>query len=90
MLCPTPEMRDRCVELAPAHGIEVRTMHDPALHTHPAFAGCRAPAAARDRGGRRARARLPMANTLGDDAIDRIAGLVHAARVTTSRKAVTC
>ena len=37
VLCPTPEMRDRCVELAPSHGIEVRTMHDPALHTHPAF-----------------------------------------------------
>jgi hypothetical protein len=33
---------------------------------------------------------LPMANTLGDDAIERIAGLVHAARTHASRKAVSC
>jgi hypothetical protein len=31
-----------------------------------------------------------MANTLGDDAIERIAGLVHAARTLTSRKALAC
>jgi dTDP-4-amino-4,6-dideoxygalactose transaminase len=73
-------MRDRCVALAPSHGIEVRTMHDPALHTHPAFADApRGPLPVTEAAAARALA-LPMANTLDDDAVARIAGLVHAAR----------
>jgi dTDP-4-amino-4,6-dideoxygalactose transaminase len=80
VLCPTPAMRDRVVTLAPEHGIEVRTMHDPALHTHPAFADApRGPLPVTEAAAARALA-LPMANTLGDDAIARIADLVHAAR----------
>ena len=50
------------------------------LHTHPAFADCRR---IRCRVTEAAAARalaLPMANELGDDAIARIAGLVHAGR----------
>ncbi len=90
VLCPTPEMRDRCVELAPSHGIEVRTMHDPALHTHPAFESARRLALpVTDAAAARALA-LPMANTLSGDAIDRIAGLVRAARALPSRKALAC
>jgi dTDP-4-amino-4,6-dideoxygalactose transaminase len=80
VLCPTPAMRERAVALAPEHGIEVRTMHDPALHTHPAFAGApRGPLAVTETAAARALA-LPMANTLDDAAIARIAALVHAAR----------
>jgi dTDP-4-amino-4,6-dideoxygalactose transaminase len=80
VLCPTPEMRDRVVALAPAHGVQVRTMHDPALHTHPAFADCRRePLPVTEAAAARALA-LPMANTLGDEAVARIAALVHAAR----------
>jgi dTDP-4-amino-4,6-dideoxygalactose transaminase len=80
VLCPTPEMRDRCVDLAPSHGIQVRTMHDPALHTHPAFAGARrGPLPVTEAAAARALA-LPMANELDDDAVERIAGLLHAAR----------
>ena len=80
VLCPTPAMRDRVVALAPAHGVEVRTMHDPALHTHPAFKHAPSgPLPVTEAAAARALA-LPMANTLADEAIARIAGLVHAAR----------
>lgn len=90
VLCPTPEMRDRCVEFAPDHGVEVRTMHDPALHTHPAFEGAlRGPLPVTEAAAARALA-LPMSNTLGDAEIDRIAGLVHAARNNPIRSAVAC
>jgi dTDP-4-amino-4,6-dideoxygalactose transaminase len=79
VLCPTPEMRDRAVALAPSHGVEVRTMHDPALHTHPAFAHCRRePLPVTEVAAARALA-LPMANELDDDAVAAIAGLVRAA-----------
>ena len=89
VLCPTPEMRDRCVELAPAHGIEVRTMHDPALHTHPAFE-CTPPRAARDRRGRRTRAR-PADGQHARRRRDRPHRRPRARGARTpSRKAVTC
>jgi len=79
VLCPTPEMRDRAVALAPSHGVEVRTMHDPALHTHPAFAHYRRePLPVTEAAAERALA-LPMANELDDDAIAAISGLVLAA-----------
>jgi dTDP-4-amino-4,6-dideoxygalactose transaminase len=90
VLCPTPAMRDRCVELAPAHGVEVRTMHDPALHTHPAFASARrGPLPVTEGAAERALA-LPMANVLDDAAIERIAGLVHAAHTARPRSGVAC
>ena len=37
-LMPDADARDAVVAAAPAHGIEVRTLHDPPLHRHPAFA----------------------------------------------------
>ena len=80
VLCPTPEMRDRVVALAPSHGIEVRTMHDPAVHTHSAFAGARRePLPLTEVAAARALA-LPMANELDDADVARIAALVHAGR----------
>lgn len=78
-ICPTPGIRDRCVALAPEHGVEVRTMHEPALHTQPAFRHARRePLPVTEAAAARALA-LPMANTLSDADIERIAGLVHAA-----------
>jgi len=80
VLCPTPTMRDRIVALAPSHGVEVRTMHDPAVHTHPAFADARrTELPVTEVAAARALA-LPMANELDDAAIARIAALVHAGR----------
>jgi dTDP-4-amino-4,6-dideoxygalactose transaminase len=80
VLCPTPAMRDRALALAPDFGVEVRTMHDPALHTHPAFADCRRePLPVTEAAAARALA-LPMSNALDHAAIARIAELVHAAR----------
>lgn len=79
VLAPTPAARDRVVDLAPAHGIQVRTMHDPPLHRHPAFAGKRNHGLAiTDLVAERALA-LPMANDLGEDAVERIAALAAAA-----------
>jgi len=89
VLCPTPEMRDRCVDLARAHGIEVRTMHDPALHTHPAFEGARRLGLPVTEAAAARALALPMANTLSGDAIERIAGLVHAGHAR-SRSTVAC
>lgn len=79
LVMPTPGARSRALELAPEHGIEVRTMHDPPLHRHPAFA-------ARERGplevtevlAERALC-LPMANTMSEDELQRIVALVRSA-----------
>jgi dTDP-4-amino-4,6-dideoxygalactose transaminase len=75
-LCPSPASRERCLELSAGHGVEVRTMHDPPLHRHAAFAGRRQVdltvterISARSIG-------LPMANQLSETAIRRIALLV--------------
>jgi dTDP-4-amino-4,6-dideoxygalactose transaminase len=76
---PSPAVRARCVELAPAYGVELRTMHDPSLHRQPAFArhatGC---LDVTDRLGARALA-LPMANDLPDHAFERIPALLATA-----------
>jgi dTDP-4-amino-4,6-dideoxygalactose transaminase len=76
---PTAAARRRAVELAPEHAIEVRTMHDPPLHRHPAFAAhrrCALPVT--DALAARALS-LPMANSLGWEALERVADLVLAA-----------
>ena len=75
-LCPSPAVRERCVERSARHGVEVRTMHDPPLHRHPAFAGRRRVAlAVTDDLAARAIG-LPMANHLAEDAIRRIGAFV--------------
>jgi dTDP-4-amino-4,6-dideoxygalactose transaminase len=79
LLAPTPEIRDRCLELAPQHAIEIRTMHAPVLHTQPAFAGAEhGPLPVTESLGERALA-LPMANQLPEDAYERIPALLRAA-----------
>jgi dTDP-4-amino-4,6-dideoxygalactose transaminase len=76
---PTAEIRDRCLELAPLHAIEVRTMHSPVLHLQPAFAGAEhGPLPVTESLGERALA-LPMANQLPEDAYERIPALLRAA-----------
>jgi len=79
LLMPTPEARARALELAPQHGIEVRTMHDPPLHRHPAFAGReRGPLAVTDLLAERALC-LPMANTMLEGELERLAAFARAA-----------
>jgi dTDP-4-amino-4,6-dideoxygalactose transaminase len=85
LLAPTPAVRDRCLELARAHGIEVRTMHAPALHRQPAFSRhARRPLPITDLLAERALA-LPMANSLPEDAFERIPALLEAAASEASR-----
>ena len=77
LLMPDTASRDAVVAAAPAHGVEVRTLHDPPLHRHPAFAARGRGLAA---GHRRLAARsvsLPMANSLSATDRERIAALVE-------------
>jgi dTDP-4-amino-4,6-dideoxygalactose transaminase len=79
LLAPTPEIRERCVQLAPEHAIEIRTMHAPVLHLQQAFAHAeRGPLPVTESLGERALA-LPMANQLPEDAYERIPALLRAA-----------
>jgi dTDP-4-amino-4,6-dideoxygalactose transaminase len=79
LLAPSAAVRTRCLELAPKHGIEIRTMHDPALHRQPAFAGfAHGHLEVTDSLAERALA-LPMANELPEDAFERIPALLEAA-----------
>jgi dTDP-4-amino-4,6-dideoxygalactose transaminase len=79
LLAPSPAVRARCLELAPKHGIEIRTMHDPALHHQPAFSDhAHGPLPVSDFLAERALA-LPMANELPEDAFERIPALLEAA-----------
>lgn len=79
VLAPSPAVRARCVELARVHGIEIRTMHEPALHGQPAFAGWAIdPLPVTNFLAERALA-LPMANELPEDAFERIPALLRAA-----------
>lgn len=77
VLAPSPEIRQRCLELAPRHAIEVRTMHAPVLHHQPAFAGAEhGPLPVTESLATRALA-LPMANRLPEDAYERIPALLR-------------
>jgi dTDP-4-amino-4,6-dideoxygalactose transaminase len=79
LIMPTPAARERAIELAPVHGVETRTMHDPPLHRHPAFAGReRGPLPVTDVLAERTLC-LPMANTMSERELERIAALVRAA-----------
>jgi len=79
LLAPSPAVRANCLRLAPLHGIEIRTMHDPALHRQPAFSDhARGPLPASEWLAERALA-LPMANELPGDAFERIPALLEAA-----------
>lgn len=77
VLAATPADRDACVRRAEEHGIEVRTMHDPPLHRHPAFAARPHDGLAVTEDLAARSLALPMANDLPAAAIDRIAALVR-------------
>lgn len=79
VLMPDADTRQRGLELAEAHRIEVRTCFDPPLHRHPAFIGSPAGGslAVTERLAARALS-LPMANTLGPRQIARLGGLMDA------------
>lgn len=79
VLAPSAEVRDRCVELAPGHAIEIRTMHAPALHNQPAHSRhARGRLRVTEALAERALA-LPMANQLPEDAFERIPALLESA-----------
>jgi dTDP-4-amino-4,6-dideoxygalactose transaminase len=78
LLVASPEARAEALVLAAEAGVEVRTLHDPALHRHPAFADVRCADDLEVTDAVAARSlTLPMSNRLDDDAIARIAALVR-------------
>lgn len=79
-----PAGADRAVALAEAErlGVAVRTLHDPPLHRQPAFAGCARAGSLATTDALAARSlSLPLANSMPDDHLDRIAAVVTAAAV---------
>jgi dTDP-4-amino-4,6-dideoxygalactose transaminase len=80
LVLPDAATRERLVAAAPAHAIEVRTLHDPPLHRHPAFAHrvTVGDLPVTEDLARRSIS-LPMANRLEDAQLERIAALVRAA-----------
>ena len=77
LLMPDADTRAAVVAAAPEHGIEVRTLHDPPLHRHPAFAerGKVGSLPVTDVIAARSLS-LPMANELSATERERIAALV--------------
>ena len=79
-----PEHADRAAALAEAErlGVAVRTLHDPPLHRQPAFAECARAGTLDTTDALAARSlSLPLANTMPDDHLDRIAAVVGSAAV---------
>jgi dTDP-4-amino-4,6-dideoxygalactose transaminase len=78
-LAPTTASRTAALDAARELAVEVRTLHDPALHRHPAFARARrfGTLAVTDDLAARSLS-LPLANTLAPEAIARIAEVAQA------------
>jgi dTDP-4-amino-4,6-dideoxygalactose transaminase len=77
-----PAGADRMAALAAADelGVGVRTLHDPPLHRQPAFADCARPDALATTDALAARSlSLPLANSMPDEHLDRLAAVVTAA-----------
>ena len=79
LLAPDAAVRQRCLELAPTWGIEIRTMHDPPLHRQPAYARCEHDGLPVTEALAERALALPMANALSGDAYDRIPAFLAAA-----------
>jgi dTDP-4-amino-4,6-dideoxygalactose transaminase len=77
VLAPDATARAAIVDAAPAHGVQVRTMHDPPLHRHPAFSACRRRELPATEALAARSLSLPMANDLSEEEIARIAALVR-------------
>jgi dTDP-4-amino-4,6-dideoxygalactose transaminase len=77
---PDPAARERVLVAAAAGQVDARTLHDPPLHRHPAFASCeRAPSLAVTEALAERAISLPLANHLSDDEVERIAAVARAA-----------
>ncbi|HTN23629.1 MAG TPA: DegT/DnrJ/EryC1/StrS family aminotransferase [Solirubrobacteraceae bacterium] len=77
---PDPAARERVLAAAAAGHVDARTLHDPPLHHHPAFASAERAASLEITEALAARSiSLPLANDLTDDEIDRIAAVARAA-----------
>jgi dTDP-4-amino-4,6-dideoxygalactose transaminase len=78
-LAPTPAARTAALAAAQERAVEVRTLHDPPLHRHPAFARARrfGTLAVTDDLAARSLS-LPLANTLPADAVEHIAEVAKA------------
>jgi dTDP-4-amino-4,6-dideoxygalactose transaminase len=79
-LAPSAAARDRALAAAADVAVEARTLHDPPLHRHPAFAEAprHGTLAATDDLAARSLS-LPLANELSAEAVDRIAEVVRRA-----------
>ena len=79
-LAPTTAHRDAALRAARARGVQARSYFDPPLHRHPAFADCpRAGVLGVTEAISSRSLSLPMANTMTDDEVQRIAGVVREA-----------
>jgi dTDP-4-amino-4,6-dideoxygalactose transaminase len=77
-LAPTAAARAAALAAAGELAVEARTLHDPPLHRHPAFAAAPRHGALAATEGLAARSlSLPLANSLPDGAVERIAEVVH-------------
>ena len=79
-LAPDPAARERVLAAASAGHVDARTLHDPPLHRHPAFASAERAASLEVTDALAGRSiSLPLANRLTDDEVDRIAAVARAA-----------
>ena len=79
-LAPNHATRERILAAAATAGVDARTMHDPPLHRHPAFAGAERGASLDTTDMIAARSiSLPMANRLGDAEVSRICAVTRVA-----------
>jgi dTDP-4-amino-4,6-dideoxygalactose transaminase len=77
---PDPAARERVLAAAAAGAVDARTLHDPPLHRHPAFADAeRAPSLEVTEALAGRSISLPLANSLTDDEVARIAAVARAA-----------
>lgn len=79
-LAPDLPARERVLAAAAAGHVDARTLHDPPLHRHPAFASAERASSLEITDALAGRSiSLPLANHLTDDEVDRIAAVARAA-----------
>jgi dTDP-4-amino-4,6-dideoxygalactose transaminase len=77
---PDPAARERILAAAAAGAVDARTLHDPPLHRHPAFAAAERAASLEVTEALAGRSiSLPLANSLSDEEIARVAAVAKAA-----------
>jgi dTDP-4-amino-4,6-dideoxygalactose transaminase len=77
---PDPVARERVLAAAVAGEVDARTLHDPPLHEHPAFASAERAVSLQVTEALAARSiSLPLANHVSDEHVDRISAVARAA-----------